>query len=115
MKGNEERLKLANRLRECRTYLGYSQEEVANYLGISRPSISLMESGNRGVETLELIKLSELYECSIDVLIGKVEHLKVETSGVSMVARAAAKLSEKDKEEVLRFAMFLESKKWNKK
>ena len=49
-----ERTEFGRRLKEAREYLELSQDEVARELGIPRTAISLMESGQRKVEALEL-------------------------------------------------------------
>src|SRR5438445_3132564 len=114
MKKGLERTSLGGRLKEARAYRGFSQEEVAEYVGVSRSSISLIENGLRGIDTLELQKLAELYECSIDELVGEGPSEATDSKGIAMVARAAAQLSPSDQEEVLRFAKFLQSRKRRK-
>ncbi len=54
-------VELARRLRFSRLNVGLSQEAVAAELGVPRPTISQIESGKRGVGSLELAKLAELY------------------------------------------------------
>ena len=95
---------LGTRLREAREYAGFSQEQVAEFLGISRSAISLIEKGSRKVDTIELKRLSKLYQRSMDDLCGQGYEAE---SSISMVARAVADLSEHDRSEVLRFAEFL--------
>lgn len=111
MSEERERAALGARLRDARTYRGYSQEDVASYLNISRSSVSLIESGARGVDTLELRRLAELFECGVEELLGTVTRAPGEDKGIAMVARAAAQLSPEDQSEVLRFAQFLQSRK----
>ena len=50
---------LGSRLRRIRESRSYTQEEIAALLGIPRSSIVQIESGNRSVDSLELMKLSE--------------------------------------------------------
>lgn len=52
---------LGRRLRLARQNVGLSQEAVAAELGVLRPIISQIESGKRGVSSLELAKLGKLY------------------------------------------------------
>src|SRR2546428_12738234 len=114
MKKELERASLGTRLKEARTYRGFSQEEVADYIGGSRSSISLIENGLRGIDTLELQKLAKLFECSTDELLNEGPSKAADSQSVAMVARAAARLSPSDQEEVLRFAKFLQSRKRGK-
>lgn len=117
MKSKSERERLGTRLREARIYRGFSQEEVASYVGVSRTSVSLMESGQRGIDTLELQRLSELFELNVNDLLGEEDLNRVDkdSPSIAMVARAAKNLSQEDREEVLRFAQFLRARKRGKK
>lgn len=47
----------------------YTQEQLAELLGVSRQSISKYESGLAYPETEKLIRLSELFDCSVDYLL----------------------------------------------
>ena len=58
---NDDRQSLGARLREAREYLGLSQDEVARVVSLPRPAVSLIESGQRKVDALELKKFAELY------------------------------------------------------
>jgi len=105
---SDDRLALGNRLREAREYVALSQEEVADFLGISRSAVSLAESGKRKVDAIELTKLAKIYQTSVADLTG-------ESSGatppmVEHLAREAKGLKEKDQEELLQFAKFLKSR-----
>ena len=98
---------LGIRLRDARKYCGFSQEDVARYLNVPRSAVSLMESGSRSVNVLELGRLAELYQRSIGSLAGQAQ-VEPEPDSVSLLARATAELSEQDRQEVLRFAEFLQ-------
>lgn len=60
---------LGNRLAEFRKKMGYSQEELANNLKLSRQSISKWERGEASPDTDNLIALAKLYGVSVDDLI----------------------------------------------
>lgn len=111
MSDDKDRTALGVRLKEAREYRGFSQEEVAKYLGVPRSAISLIESGARRLDVLEVRKLAQLYECSIEELTGEAALEEAEPHSIKMVARAAADLSPDDRSEVLRFAQFLKSRK----
>ena len=103
---------LSKRLKEAREYRGFSQEEIAGYLGVPRSAISLIENGSRRVSATELSRLSSLYQTTMESLTGQ-NREESEPESVRMVARAAAELSVTDRDEVLRFAQFLRARKSN--
>ena len=102
----EDQVKLAERLREVREYLGLSQEFVAQQTSISRAAISAIENGKRKVEALELTALAGLYKYPVTYFIGGALE---EPASVRAIAREAASLTDKDREQVLQFAQFLKS------
>lgn len=104
---------LALRLKDMREYLSLSQEEVAELLGIPRSAISLIENGERKVDAIELKRFAEIYQCPLEYLTGSVSGSDAASREISFLAKAAAKLSTKDREELLRFAQFLSSKNNN--
>ena len=70
---DDDRKTLGERLREAREYLGFSQDQVGTFLGVSRSALSLMESGQRKVDALELKKLAGLYKRSVGYFTGEEE------------------------------------------
>ena len=52
---------IGKRLQSVRESVGFTQEQVANYLGTKREIISYIETGARPVSTLLLRKLADLY------------------------------------------------------
>jgi transcriptional regulator with XRE-family HTH domain len=97
---------LGARLRASREFLGFSQEEVAEHMGLSRPAISNIEAGKRKVSSEELKRFAELYRRPYEYLLGEAEE-QVEDETTEALYRAARELSEGDKAQVLRFAEFL--------
>lgn len=61
--------KLGLRIKGFRESAGISQQELAEKLDISRPTVSQMESGERKVAADELIKLSGIFNLSVDGLL----------------------------------------------
>ena len=111
---DDDRKTLGDRLREARDYLGFSQEEVANFLGVSRSALSLMETGLRKVEVMELKKLAELYKKSVSHFTGEEAEAGSFGAGAKHLARKVADLSSEDLEELGRFADFLQARKRKK-
>ncbi|MBQ8546724.1 MAG: helix-turn-helix transcriptional regulator [Clostridia bacterium] len=60
---------LGEKLTKLRKEKNYTQEQLADILNVSRQSISKWESDIAYPETDKLIKLGELYECSMDYLL----------------------------------------------
>lgn len=58
------------RLKQVRVEHGYSQEQIADVLGVARNSYTMMESGSRGISADKLVKLANFYRCSTDELLG---------------------------------------------
>ena len=62
-------IEFANRLAELRKEKGYSQEDLAGKLGVSRQAISKWERGEATPDSDNLIALSSLYGVSLDELV----------------------------------------------
>lgn len=60
---------LGEKLSKLRKEYNYTQEQLADILGISRQSISKWESDIAYPETDKLIKMGKLFECSMDYLL----------------------------------------------
>jgi transcriptional regulator with XRE-family HTH domain len=101
---------LATRLKEAREYLALSQDEVAKWLNLPRSAISLIETGQRKVDAIELKKLAEIYQRPIGYFTGEEGAPAPLPEAVQHLARAAAKLTDQDRKELLRFAQFLQTK-----
>jgi transcriptional regulator with XRE-family HTH domain len=105
-----EREKLGQRLKEAREYVQLSQDEVARALKIPRAGISLLESGQRKVEAIELKQLAELYRRPVKFFTGEETAPPELPEEVRHLAREAAALSDKDRVELARFAEFLKAR-----
>jgi transcriptional regulator with XRE-family HTH domain len=108
--GQNDRKAMGDRLRVAREYLGFSQEEVATYLGVPRSALSLIEAGTRKVDALELKKLASLYKRSVAHFTGE-EGEDEYGEEVAHLARKVRELSPEDRAELGRFADFLRAKK----
>ena len=62
-------LKIANRLLALRREHGYSQEELAYKLGVSRQAVSKWERAESSPDTDNLLALARLYGVSLDALL----------------------------------------------
>jgi transcriptional regulator with XRE-family HTH domain len=104
------RQELGERLKEARRYLGLKQDEVAQYLKIQRSALSEIEAGNRRVEALELNRLAKLYRQPVTYFMGEDDAAASLPVDVAHLARQAADLSRKDRDELGRFAEYLRAR-----
>ena len=102
---------LSERLKEAREYLGLSQDEVAKALKIPRTAVSLIESGERNVSAIELKQFAKLYQRPVGFFTGEKKQDSAVPADVAHLARTATKLTPSDREELMRFAQFLESRR----
>jgi len=106
-----DRQVLGARLKEAREYVGLKQDDVAKKLGIPRSALSNIEAGSRKVDAIELAQLAKLYQRPVAWFTGEDPSGTPEMpEDVAHVARAAATLSEQDRQELVRFADFLKSR-----
>ncbi|USS88541.1 helix-turn-helix transcriptional regulator [Fructilactobacillus hinvesii] len=59
----------ASQLKKLRTQHGWSQEDLAQKLFLSRQAVSRWEAGTASPDLATLIKLTELLDCSLDELV----------------------------------------------
>ena len=107
----EDRKTLGERLRDAREYLGFSQEDISSYLGVPRSALSLMETGQRKVDSFELKKLAALYKRPLEYFTGDDTVASSFTADIKHLARKVSELSQDDREELSRFADFLRARK----
>jgi transcriptional regulator with XRE-family HTH domain len=62
------------RLKALRQNAGLTQTEVAKKLDLSASTIAMYERGERDPDTGTLSKLAQLFDCSTDYLLGRVDH-----------------------------------------
>lgn len=62
-----------NRIKHLREELNMTQQELADKLEGAKSTIAMYEKGNRKPSLEVLVKLSEIFNCSIDYLLGKID------------------------------------------
>lgn len=98
----EIRGRIASRIKEARHLAGLSQAQVAGFLGVSRPSVSEMENGNRAVAAEELARLAEIFDVSSHWLLAQgPDRLSLDDQQLLMAARQIRRLKPEDLERVL--------------
>lgn len=75
---------LAVRIREARKAAGFTQDDVAGALGISRPAVVMLEAGKRKVSSVELAALARLFGRAMHDFFDE----SFEADGVAFVWRA---------------------------
>lgn len=64
-------MNIAANLAAARKNAGFSQHEAARRLGVDQSAVSFWESGKRIPRVAMLVKISDLYCCSFDELMGR--------------------------------------------
>jgi len=96
---------LAIRLKESRRHSGLSQDEAGAAIGLPRLAVTLIESGSRKVEAVELAKFSTLYGKDVEWLLFDI--IKKNREKVAALEDLTRGLSEDDLEHLERFVNFL--------
>jgi transcriptional regulator with XRE-family HTH domain len=105
-----KRVQIAERLKEARKLAGLSQGHVAKILGLHRPSVTEMESGNRRVSADELARLAEIYDVNVAWLLGDApETLDAQDPRLELAARELSKLKPDDLERLLKLLAAMRS------
>jgi transcriptional regulator with XRE-family HTH domain len=99
------------RLRQAREYLGFSQEQVAKYMGCSQLAISDVESGNGKFTEPALKKLSRLYCRPVSHFTGEDPTDPLVDESVEGLDCDELNMSYQDWVEIVRFARFLRDRK----
>lgn len=60
---------IAEKIKNARIHKGYTQEQVAEKLLVSRQTVSNWENGKSLPDIISIIRMSDLYELSLDELI----------------------------------------------
>ncbi len=105
-----KRQQIAERLKEARKFAGLSQGQVAKLLGLHRPSITEMESGNRRVSADELARLAAIYDVAVAWLVGEApETIDSKDPRIELAARELSKLKPNDLERLLKLLAAMRS------
>lgn len=76
---------IMNKIKELRTSKGYNQIQLAQILEVSQTSVSNWESGKYLPETDKLLKMSEIFDASVDYILGKSKYYYPEDFGKDSV------------------------------
>lgn len=101
---------VGRKLGEVRKYLGFNQSEVARHLGITRYAFSEIEGGRRRPDALELAHLAKLFEVDVAYFTEQAPDGATRVPDIMHLVRSVANVSERDREELRRFATYLEAR-----
>ena len=102
MKLSQEQI--GQRISELRKMKGLSQEDLAKNIKISRPSLAQLELGNRGIDILELQKISMVLEFSLDDFMSK--DFKIDKELDDVAEKKTEKLKERISVPTLQISKF---------
>ena len=74
----------SNNLIKYRKIKGYTQDDLAEKMGVSRQSVSKWENGESMPEVSKIVKIADYLEVSMDELFGREKIVKTEQNVVSM-------------------------------
>jgi len=106
-----------NRIKILREEFNMTQQELANKLQGAKSTIAMYENETRKPSYEVLIKLSDIFNCSIDYLLGKSDIRNVDLSNIRIAQHNGIDtngLSEEDIEEIKKQVEYMKWKKGNK-
>lgn len=113
-----------NRIKLLREEKNMSQKELSIALGVSEGSISLYENEGRKPSYEILLKLSEIFECSIDYIVGKTDKKNIDSNDfdsdkirIGLSSKDYTEITDIQKKQIEDFARFVlkDNEKKNKK
>lgn len=96
----EDRLLIANNMKRMREASGYTQENVADFLGVRRSAYANYEAGEREMPLALMEKLADLYGCDLYDLYTEEEST---LAGMLVTAFRVDSLSAGDMEQIAAF------------
>lgn len=103
-----------NRIKLLREEKSMSQKELSIKLGVSEGSISLYENEGRKPSYEILLKLSEIFDCSIDYIVGKTDKRTIDSIDfdsdkirIGLSANDYTEITETQRKQIEEFAKFV--------
>lgn len=83
--------RIGERIKELRKKNGWTQEQVADKIGVTKSVVSFYERNNRTPSPEMLVKFAQLYDVSADYLLGiaKVDDNHLDVTGLSRTEKHA--------------------------
>lgn len=107
---NESTLTITDKIRELRKKADYTQAEVSKKLNIQRQTYCNYENALRTPPLETITALAELYQVSLDYLLGSTDNPEIRPVRLSLQEKKLlndfSSLSENSQKEVLNFILF---------
>ena len=75
-------------LKAARKSKGLTQQQVADFIGISQNNYSYWENGKVKIDNVSLQRLSNLFDVSVDFLLGRETHTSIDTTPKAVKIKA---------------------------
>ncbi len=102
---------LQDRLRKLRVEKDITQQDMADFLGITRPAYTAYESGRRQPDNESLSKLADFFNVSVDYLLGRTD-IKNPTEPIA--AHREGDWTEEELEDIEQFKEFVRMRRQQK-
>lgn len=104
-----------NRIKMLREEFNFTQQDLANKLECSKSVIGLYESETRKPSMEVLLKLSEIFDCSIDYILGKSDiRNPEELKNISHANSGGVDITGLDEEDLKELQAQIDYMKWKK-
>ena len=109
-----------NRIKFLREELNMTQQELADKLNGAKSTVAMYEKGDRKPSMEVLLKLSEIFDCSIDYLLGKSdirnpEEFNNDDLHIALSKEDKGVISDELKDKITEYAKFIIEQEKNKK
>lgn len=100
------------KLKNLRSRTNKTQQEVADYLGMSRAAYSHFENGRNEPDRETILKLADLFDVSTDYLFGreKQEYKETENRAQTVAAHIDEDVSDEEMEDIINYIEFIRQK-----
>ncbi|MFY9176980.1 MAG: helix-turn-helix transcriptional regulator [Caldicoprobacterales bacterium] len=101
---------LSERIKKCREEAGYTQQALADILGITQQAGGKWEVGKAEPDSKELVKLAEIFDVSLDYLLGRTNIKKYNIETIA-THHDGEDWTEEELEDIKRFKEFVRRRK----
>lgn len=107
---------LGDRLKQLRSSENKTQQQIADYLGITRAAYSHFENNRNDPDKNTLVKLATLYNVTTDYLLGRDINKKTDLSNdqLTIAAHIDDDVSEDEMKEILSFIDYIKKRDHSK-